>query len=973
MLRKAFLLALVMLAGRALALDPGRALTQYVHRAWSMEQGLPNSVVTSVAQTRDGYLWLGTQEGLVRFDGVRFVPLDRRRAPALGSNFVQALMAARDGALWIGTASEGGGLAVKRGETVASVPAGINNAQALAEDREGVVWVGSNKGLERGGQALSDAPVRALLVEENGVYAGTGRGLLKVSAGAAAPVEIDLPAGTVTALARGRDGALWIGTPHGLARQKEGVLTLFRQKDGLADEAIYRLYTDHDGALWIGTQAGGLSRWREGRGFESFPKGHPLADASVLAIAEDREGSLWIGTEGRGLHQLRSGKLLPIGMPEGLTGAAVYSVLEGRDGSLWIGTQNGGLNRLMPEGRVESYLGGETASKGSGFSLCESASGDLWVGTDLSGLLRLSKGRVVATHSTENRELPNNQVFAIAEEKGGAVWAGLGQGGAVRISGGRTERFGAAQGFSDNPVYTLLLDRGGTLWLGTDSDGLFRYDGRAFTKLDKRQGLASDTVLALAEGEDGSLWIAGYGGLSRLKGGRVTAFRAGDGLFSDVLYQAQPDGRGSLWMTCNRGIFTAAIADLDRKERGELATVPVTVYGRADGMRNVECNGAVTPAGWRARDGRLIFPTMDGIVVADPAHLARNTVAPPVALEELRADDQPVAAAAGKLVLPPGRGKLEIQYTALSFTAPERVRFRYRLEGNDPDWIDAGERRTAFYTNLSPGTYRFRVVAANEDGVPSREESSLSLTLKPHFWQTPWFLSVWVLLAALVAYGVHTLRVRRMRADFAMVLKERTRMAREIHDTLAQGLTGIVLQLEAADDVLVEEPQSARGHVARARKLAAMSLGEARRSVWALRSEALEAHDLPRAISEMAGKMVAGRPVTVEVVAGDGPMTLPPEAEGELFRIAQEALSNALKYSGASRIDIALGLENGTAWVEIKDDGRGFDPSHAVSSTGGGFGLPGMRERAERLGGSVSVFSEPGKGAIIRAEVPVTP
>lgn len=979
---KLFAALLVLRASTLLALDPAKAVTQYVHRTWRTDDGLPENVVQAITQTRDGYLWLGTQEGLARFDGVRFVVFDWTNTKGLTSNNVLGLFEDRAGTLWIGT--EGGGLATRSAAGVIARPAFLPGKEAhsvrggFALDRFGAVLAATVDGLVRyaspsAPQPVSPDPYSSVLVARDGsVWVGSyTKGLRRLSGGA--DVTLDsrsgLPGDAVSSILESKDGSLWVGTRSGLARVRgDRVTDVYRVKDGLSEETIICLLEDRDGSLWIGTEAGGVNRFRGGR-FEVYAAPQGLAGESVRALLEDREGNVWIGTEGGGLDVFSDGKVTPIGPPEGLGSERVYTVLATRDGSIWSSLQNGGLDRVS-SGRITHELVRGAAGASTGFSLAEARGGGVWLGTDSSGLLCVESGRVTKRYTTKEG-LAQNQVFSILEARDGSLWVGTG--GMSRLKDGVWKSYGAADGATSNIVYAISEGRDGTLWFGSQKDGLLSWKDGAFRTYGPKEGLSSDTVLGITEGGDGSLWLGTYGGgLARLRGGKLTSFRASNGLPSDLVYIALEEG-GVLYASCNKGLFSIAVRDLDRFERREIAAIPVVLFGKADGMRSTECNGGAQYGGARSADGRLFFPTMGGLVVLDPKATRKSLAPPPVAIEEILADDRVVAdgrTPAVALEVPPGRGKLEIRYTALALRSRERTRFRVKLEGFDKDFEDEGTRRVATYTNLPPGRYTFRVEATNEDGITSASLASLPITLLPHVWQTRWFLGVWVLLAALAGWGLYALRVRRIKAEFQVILKERSRMAREIHDTLAQGLTGILLQLEAAGNSLGDAEET-RGFLDRARRLARGSLSEARRSVWALRSEALEEHDLSGAIEHMARQMLAGRGITVDVVRRGEIAGLPEEAEGELFRIAQEALSNALKYAEPRRVAVEVGSENGRVFVRVTDDGKGFDPENAVSTSGGGFGLRGMKERMARLDGTLVITSRKGWGTTVTAEVPL--
>jgi signal transduction histidine kinase len=403
---------------------------------------------------------------------------------------------------------------------------------------------------------------------------------------------------------------------------------------------------------------------------------------------------------------------------------------------------------------------------------------------------------------------------------------------------------------------------------------------------------------------------------------------------------------------------------------GRLRRLTPVAYTTADGMKSNECTGEAQPAGWKTRDGRLWFPTVKGVVVIDPGRLAVNPLPPPVVIEQVLVSQEPVALPTGA-ELPPDIGELTIQYTGLSFLAPEKVRFKYKLEGLDENWVDVGPRRAAYFTHLPPGKFRFRVIASNNDGVWNETGASFEFSIRPHFYQTPWAYALGVVSVLLIGLAVHRLHVKRMEREFAAVLSERNRVAREIHDTLLQGFAGTALQLEAITQTLPGSPETAREKLARILNQVDRCLTEARRSIWALRSPTLEGHDLVTAVSCLVQQLTAGTSIQSEVSVSGAPRRLPDAVETNLLRIVQEAVTNAMKYAQADRIHVLLGFEKDTAWVKVRDNGCGFEQSLSLTGGGAHLGLVGMRERAELLGGRLSLDSRPGQGTEVAVTVPI--
>jgi ligand-binding sensor domain-containing protein len=761
----------------AQALDPARSLDEYGLDSFQSKDGLPQNSVQAIMETPDGYLWLGTQEGLVRFDGLRFTVFDRTNTPLLTNNHVTALQPSPAG-LWLGTF--GGELIEWRGRASASrrVPllpvAGA--VLALAGDHEGRLWIASSTGLylktgervARYGAAdgLPTDQIRALLTDVDGsLWIGTARGLVRLRDGKTSLVTLrdGLPGDDVQALARGPDGALWVGTSQGLGRHDAAGWRSFHARDGLVHDSVRTLHVDPQGTLWIGT-AGGLTRQRDGR-FASLTTREGLLSDSVAALYTDREGSLWIGTDGGGLSRLKEAKAASYGRRQGLSDELVYAVAGARGGGMWVGTYGGGVDRLQ-DGRFTPLLGGDRLGTTRVRALLESRSGELWVGTDIA-LHRYASGRVETFQAAQG--LPASPVRVIHQDRQGTVWVGTDGGGLLRVDGPRLVRE-IRPGLPSPQVRVIFEDSKGAFWVGTYGGLAVLRDGQ-YQAYTTAEGLSHDYVRSLHESADGTLWIGTYGGgLTRLKDGRFTAITSKDGLFSDVVFRVLEDAAGDLWMSCNKGIFRVRRAELEEFANGTRARVHSEVLDEADGMKSRECSGG-SPGGWRTDDGRLWFPTVQGVVGVDPARLPRNPAAPPVVLERMSADNEDVDLT-GPARLAPRRQRLEFAYTALSFVAPERIRYRYRLEGFDRDWVDAGTGHQAVYTRLPPGAYRFRVVAANADGAWNESGAVYAFELAPSFYETAWFWSLAALALALLAGGLHLWRVRRLQ-DHEEMLERR--------------------------------------------------------------------------------------------------------------------------------------------------------------------------------------------------------
>jgi ligand-binding sensor domain-containing protein len=777
------------------ALPADRALTQYVHREWQVRDGLPQNTVQALAQTPDGYLWVGTEESLVRFDGHRFVAFAPEDHPGLGHNYVETLLTSRDGSLWIGTHK---GLArMSEGRfTSFSTRDGLAGdvVRGLAEDGSGTLWVATSSGLTRfrdgrfaswtSRDGLPTDNLTELLPDgQGGVWLGTetagvvhfAEGRVTTHPGCRGPAS-----NQVASLLRTADGTLWVGTEGGLCRMDGTGLRPAAvpglQEAGLQEAGPVRaLHEDGEGALWIGTRDGVFRR--SARGVEAYGARDGLSNDLVTTFFDDREGNLWIGTDGGGLNQLRAASFVTLSVPEGLPSPFVHGILESRDGSLWIATRDGGLARFR-HGRRTVFTTRDGLASDDVRSLAEARDGSLWIGTS-AGLTRYRGGRF-DTYTTRDG-LPHDAVRVLLTDSRGDLWVGTDDG-AARLRDGVFTRYGTADGMPAPRVWVIAETRDGSLWFGGMATRLARLRDGAFTAYGEEHGLPGP-ALALHEDRHGTLWVGtGHSGLARFRDGKFRVLTKADGLYDNLVVSIVEDRRERFWMTTNRGVFRASRAELDAAadRRGRVRS---RVFHNADGLRSVECNGTILPSSLRTRAGRLWFPTIDGAVSVDPERLVANPVPPRPLLDRMRVDGREVPLGpglhGGELRLPAQVGDIEIGYTAPSFRVPEKVAFRYRLEGFDAGWVDAGTRRTAYYTHVPSGSYTFRVMARNEDGVWSEDPVSLGFSLAPRYYETGWFRLAVALATGLGLFGIHRARIGRLRA------RERE-LARRVDEALAR-------------------------------------------------------------------------------------------------------------------------------------------------------------------------------------------
>ena len=963
----------------ALPLDSPRELSQFGHEVWATENGLPQNTVHAIAQTRDGYIWIGTEEGLARFDGVKFTVFDKQNTPEFKSNYIRHLFADRQGALWIATAQglvrmlNGKFKLFTRDDGLPS-----ETIQAVYEDREGNLWVATANGLgllKSGGlttfttkERLISGSIQALFEDDGGaLWIATPYGVGRIKDGKFTnyTVRDGLGSNSVRAIQQDRSGRLWFGSLGGLTSFDGNRFTTYTTRDGLPNDRVISLNANRDGGLLIGT-AGGLCRFIDGR-FSGFNIGEALSTSTILSLLEDREGNLWIGTESGGINLLKDTKFTTYTVTNGLSNDLAKSIHQDREGNIWIGTDGGGLN-LLKNGKLSFYSTRDGLSSNVVQALFSDNAGNLWVGTP-GGLNRFNQGKFTTYTAADG--LANNDVRSIYLDHRGSLWIGT-RGGLTRMSNGVFKTFTEVDGLPNDLITTLHEDTKGNLWIGTFG-GLARLTNEEFTIFTIRDGLSSDAVISLHEDSDGTLWIGtNGGGLNRLKDGRFTTYTTSNGLLDDVVYRILEDGRNHLWLSCRKGIFHISKKELDEFAAGSVASIAPVAYSTADGMKTRECSGGGDPAGWRGNDGKLWFPTLKGVAMIDPERIKTNSQAPPVVIEQIRIDEKSFAPS-DRLELPAGTTRFDLYYTAPSFVAPEKVRFKYKLEGFDTDWIDSGTRRIAYYTNLRPGTYTFRVIASNNDGVWNETGSAFTLYLKPYFYQTYWFYAVCLLVLVMLGWLLYRLRVRGMQAQFNAVLAERTRIAREIHDNLAQEMAAISVQLElVARTMPPEAAATAMTHLDRVRQQVRHGIAEARRYVWALRSPTLENNDLPTALAETARRLTLETTIQAQVEVNGTFRPLDQSVEDNLLRIGQEAINNAVKHAQAQRILVNLVFDTRRVQLIVRDDGRGFDNQAAGNGRAGHFGLIGMQERAEQIGGTLSIQSNDGSGTEVVADVPIS-
>ncbi len=954
-------------------------LAQYQFDSWTTENGLPQNSVVDILQTRDGYLWLATYGGLVRFDGARFVVFDRS-TEGIKSQRMQSLLEDSKGTLWAGTDD---GMLIRYRNGKFSTYTGENGlphaiAVRLEEDEAGNLWInwtGEVIAVTKfdGERFINFKPEDFT----HGVYGEIGRrrypwwnqdatGLHCLVKGRVKTYSLPAALSTAQILNVNADfrGNLWVQAPGvGVVKVTDGQRKLYTTLEGVPGNVIEGVfYEDRKGDLWLGEFTGNLHHIRDGK--------RELAHSfTAFALYEDREGSLWIGTSA-GLHRRRDLTIALLTEREGLSLNQVYSIFHDRAGVIWIGTWGGGLNKYE-QGRFTHYSTKNGLPANNITCTYEDSSGRLWVGA--SGAITYFKDDRFIRYEDESGFLSSN-VWAMHEDREGNFWFAT-DAGLVKLKDGQLTRYTAKDGLSHDRATTLLEDRAGSLWIG-GFQGITRLKDGVFTAFTGRDGFTGNQVRAIYEDGDGVLWIGTYdGGLYRLKDGRLTRYTTKEGLHDNGVFQILEDDAGNLWMGCNRGIYRVSRRELNDFAEGRVRSITSVVFGTKDGMASLECNGGRQPSGLKTADGRLWFPTAGGVAIVDPKAVQFNSVPPPVIIEEFRLDDKPVDFL-NSVEIPPENHSFEIHYTAPSFIKPEQVKFKYKLEGLDEDWIDAGDRRIVHYHQIPDGRYRFVVIAANSDGVWNTEGKSLGIVVIPPFWRRWWFVALVTFAITTIIFWRYKSRISHLRKEHAMQQAfsqqlidsqegERKRIASELHDGLGQNLLVVknsaLLGLNSAED-----GSTAKEQLHEISAMTSQALEEVRKITQGLRPYHLDRLGLKAALEFMIETVANASTIrfSAEIDAVDG---ISKEAEVNLYRIAQEAINNIIKHSGATEAKLTLSRDGRKVQLVIHDNGKGFivETGALAESRHRGFGLTGISERARMLGGKEAIHSIPGQETII--------
>jgi signal transduction histidine kinase/ligand-binding sensor domain-containing protein len=978
--RIAAILGILAVCPSAFALNPPLDISQYAHTAWKVRNGFSRGAISSIAQTPDGYLWLGTAFGLLRFDGVQTVPWQPPAGEQLPSNYIRNLLVARDGTLWIGT--ERGLAGWKDGKLTQHPELEGAVVNSLLQDRAGTVWVGVFEpgngrlcAIEGGGTVRCHtgsfgSGVGALYEDRKGtLWVASDMGVQRWAPGA--PDHYPFP-GTgpeVNALIESDSGTIMMATSDGL-KQLVGATIRSYALPGFAGQfRPNRLFRSRDGSLWVGTQQG-LFHVRQGR-VDRFTAADGLSGDYVYTIFEDREGNLWVSTRD-GLDCFREFAVSTISSKQGLSNSGAWSVQATPDGSIWIGGP-GGLHR-WENGAVSEVANGQLS--GAVRSLGRDDRGRLWVST-ANGVFYSEGGRFMPVPG-----VPGGNIFSITADSNANVWISHGDAGLFSVTpAGAVQQIRWDQLGHKSTAGPLLPDRAHAgLWLGFANGIVFLKDGRIGASYN------SAKVTHLRLGSDGAVWATTEGGLSRVKDGRITTLTSTNGLPCDAVHWAIDDDNESLWLYTPCGLVRIARSELDGWVSDSNRVVQATVFDTSDGVRSVGAIGGYGPHVTKSADGRIWFLPGDGVSVIEPRNLRVNSLAPPVHIEKVTVDRKTFDTAASAdepLRLPALTRDLQIDYTALSLVAPEKNRFRVKLEGWDRDWQDVGTRRQAYYTNLAPRNYRFRVIASNNSGVWNETGASLGFSIAPAYYQTTWFAIVSILATLALIWALYRWRVRQVAYAYESRLQERvnerTRIARELHDTLLQSFHGLLFRFQAAANQLPDRPADAKQKLESAIERAAQAITEGRDAVQNLRASTVVTNDLADAIGTLGEELLADHghrstspPPALEVIVEGTSHDLHPIIRDDAYRIAGEALRNAFRHARAHRIVVTIAYDDDRVQLRVRDDGHGIDPTLVQDVRPGHFGLPGMRERAELVGGKVAIWSERDAGTEVELTIPAS-
>lgn len=961
------------------------ALAQYRFDSWTTDNGLPQNGVRGITQTPDGYLWCTTLDGLVRFDGVKFTIFNKSTSLGIINNRFWVLRAFPDGSVWAST--EAGDLTIYREGVFKSYHAESVPDERIVEftaDPDGEILIETNRSIYKL-KGDNFELVRADERKNSTFTTHHGRSgalweihpsqTVRILEGATTTYKVSVKhvANNYVSLTEDRQGGLWIADENRLLYLRDGKVSEHR-----FDRNIYahRFWDEPDGGIWFATggYSGpgiGIGEIRNGR-INTYGLKEGLSNDRIFNVFEDREGTTWLATD-KGLNRLRRQIITSVSKDDGLPENEVYPLLLANDGSVYAGTVNG-LSRFIDGKFHDVFLTNAGAPFKNVQALAEDTSGRLWAGI-VGGLFIIENGKPQDLSATLGLK---RTVSTIHPDSDGSVWLGTDEGGVYQLSRDRiVANYTVEQGLAGNDVKVIEKTSDEALWFGT-YNGLSRFKDGKFTNYTAADGLPSNFIRSLKEDDDGTLWIGTYdGGLARMKEGRFFNFTTDNGLFNNGVFAIREDRHGNFWMSSNKGIYRANKQQLIDFAEGKISRYESVAYGKTDGMRSSECNGGRQPSSMVDKDGRIWFPTIEGISIVDPDLLETNPLPPNVVIESIAVDRENTTPADNRIELKAEHEYLDISYTALSLIKSDQIPFRYKLEGLDHEWVEAGSRRSVNYSHLPPGEYVFRVTAANTDGVWNTEGRSLKILVLAPFYKTSRFWMAISVVFAFLVFLLYRYRIRQLKKraaaqeSFSRQLiesqeGERMRIAREIHDGLGQNL--LVIKNRAKLGRLVEGRDQTDEQFFEIQESVADALSEVRTIAYNLRPLHLERLGLTSTLEEMIDEVrsASGIDIRSNIDSVDGWFN--PENEINFYRIVQELLNNIVKHSNAANAQIIVAKRDKNIVLTVTDDGTGFDILKANERRG--LGLNGVAERIKILGGTLAIDSEIGKGAIVTAELP---
>jgi signal transduction histidine kinase/ligand-binding sensor domain-containing protein len=958
------------------------AQTQYGYTNWTVDDGLPQNSIRGITQTPDGYIWISTLDGLVRFDGVRLTSFNRSNTKGIESNRFNGIFQGKNGELWITT--DGAGLTHFYNGSFQTYGRehGVANGtvRGITGDPAGQLWILSADRIERWDETNqrfvdvtpphTGSVFNPFIWNDAGFWASSHARLYCFLKGHFSSYNLPswLRGRPILHAALDQNGAIWLEADDGRkAILLPGPIPKFERVNGQATAH----YIDRHGHIWNIRVGPRLTRY-----FDFISSNQPT-EISPTHVYEDREQTLWLATEGQGVYQLRPQIIRTYSKEQGLADDDVYAVFQDRSGAVWVGAWHTGVSRF-DKGKITNYTVRDGLPNGLVTAIGQDRSGRLWFGSH-GGLSVFKHGRF---QKSDSPKLPG-VAQAILLDRTGTLWLGTTHG-LVSDKEGLTRRFSVRDGLPTNDIHVLMETQTGDIWAG-GYGGIAVFHHGHFISLTEKNGLPSNNIWSLYQDAEGVIWIGTYdGGLARFQGGKITSFDVAHGLYSHGVYQILDDNHGYLWMSCSRGIYRVSKNELNEVASGKRNTITSVAFGKIDGLLDLVCNGGLQPAGIRSSDGKLWFPTQDGVAIVDPSAVLVDRTPPPVIIESVALGGSPIVFKPS-LAIAPGKRGLQIEYTAFSFKDPEQLRFRYQMKGLDTSWVDAGARRTAYYSDLPPGKYVFTVSAANADGMWNQEGQSFTVTVLAPFYRRWWFLASMAALFVVTIMGISHYRVvlhqREREAQHAFSQQliasqegERKRIAADLHDSLGQRLVIInnlaLFSLKASDGTTTSE-----GWIETAAEIsteAVNAIAEMRSVSYNLRPYHLDRLGLAKAIESLAEGVARGSGIEISSIVDDVDEIFTEDLRINFYRIVQEGFQNIVKHAHATTATVRIEHRGDRVELTIQDNGQGFESGARINDPArGGFGITGMAERAALLGGVLRVHSEPGRGTIVNMEIPV--